>query len=318
METTLENYPRFFGGDNNYLVITGKYIWHPFDEDPFPIPTGEDIDITEGRYYMFAEDVYMLAKLQWGDKWWNGSKWTAVEQTFQIPYMKETNTNQERRADATIFQSLDFRNTVSWRIGTDEKGYCIPVPTIMTGVPKLTLYKPVDPRYNSSSSGSYKGEWYWHKRVFLKNFDIKAVIGDPTYSDVNNSDTKYEAVLNVNDDSVNEMDEIEYKICTYDNKNPNYSSVCYKEDGEYHYVTTMEHYDVFPYNFPSEEILVKRLCKQYENPMCKLELQLDDVYKPYDIFKCNWVHSSRTFVIDSQSKDYYNNTTTITLVEKGQ
>ena len=314
-ETTLENYPRFFGGENNYIIIKGSYIWHCYNFSPFPIPEGE-ADLTEGRYYMEEPYCKMRAKLQWGDKYWNGSGWTTVDTAFDLPYMLAESSDEERRADVTIYHSLDFRNTVSWRIGTDEKGYCIPVPDVMTGIPKFTLYKPVDPNYRSIKSGSDKGEWYKHSMVFLKNFDIKAIIGDPTYSDVNETDTKFEAVLNAGDDSVNEMDEIEFKICTHDGKNPNYSAVCYKDIyGNYQYLDKMT-YGFGP--FKSEELLIKKFCEQYENPMIKLQLNLDDVFKPYQVFKCNWVGSSKLFVVDAQSKDYYNNTTTITLVERNQ
>ena len=316
LETTLENYPRFFGGENNYLVITGSYIWHPWLTDPYPIPTGEDYDLSEGRYYMLEEDCHLLAKLQWGDKYWNGSGWTNTDTTFQMPYMKLETSNGERRADATVLQSLGFRNTVSWRVGTDEKGYCIPVENVVTGVPKLTLYKPIDPNYRSMNGAHWKGQWYKHYRVFLKDLDIKAIVGDPTYSDVNETDTKFEAILNPSDDSINEMDDVEFKVCTNDNKNPNYSAVCYKDIyGNFQYVDKMT-YGFGP--FKSEELYIKKLCEQYENPMIKLQLNLDDVFKPYQVFKCNWVGSSKLFVVDVQSKDYYNNTTTITLVERNQ
>lgn len=314
-ETSLENYPRFFGGENCYLLIKGNYIWHPYDSDPFPIPSGE-IDLSEGRYYMIEEDCKMIAKLQWGNMFWDGENWVTGETTFQLPYMKYKSTSGERRADATVLKSLELRNTVSWRFGTNEKGYCIPVPTIMSGVPKFTLYKPYDPNYRSGQSGEWKGQWYLHKRVFLKDFDIKAIVGDPTYSDVNDTDTKFEATLNPSDDSVNEMEDVEFKICTNDGKNPNYSSVCYKDnDGNYQYV------DKMTYGFrhsKSEELYIHKLCEQYENPMIKLQLNLDDVFKPYQTLKCNWVGSNKVFVIDAQSKDFYNNTTTITLVERNQ
>lgn len=316
LETTLNNYPRFFGGENCYMVISGNYIWHYFNEDPYPIPSGEDIDITEGRYYMEKDDTYMLAKLEWGGNYWNGSGWTATESTFHIPYMKNETSKDERRADATIFQNLELRNTVSWRIGTDEKGYCIPIPIVMSGVPKLTLYKPFDPNYRSRSSEDDKGQWYKHARVFLKDFDIKAIVGDPTYSGVNDSDTKFEAILNQDDDSINEMDDVEFKICTNDGKAPNYSAVCYKDPyGNFQYVDKM--WCGFG-TFKSEEIYIKKLCEQYENPMTKLQLNLDDVFKPYQVFTCSWAGSSKLFVVDCQSKDYYNNTTTITLVERNR
>ena len=304
----------FFGGDNCYLLISGKYIWHYFNVDPYPIPTGEEIDITEGRYAIDSGDAYMLAKLQWGDEYWNGSGWTSGETTFHIPYFKEGEDMEERRADHTIFESIDFRNTVSWRFGLSDKGYCIPCPHIMTGALKLTLYKPTDPNYHSARTGDDVGRHYKHSVVFLKDFDIKAVVGDPTYSDVNDTDTKYEATIDAQQDAVSEMDEIEFKICTNDGKAPNYSAVCYKENDEYHYLTKM-FAPIYGDSRP-EEILIQKLCHQYGTPKIKLQLQLDNNVKPYQVFKNNWVGAYKNFVVDCQSIDYYNNVTTITLVEK--
>ena len=64
-----------------------------------------------------------------------------------------------RRADATMFKDLDFVNTVTWRMGVTEKGYMIPLPEgkIMSGMPKLTVYKPFDPNFHSEKSGDDKG-----------------------------------------------------------------------------------------------------------------------------------------------------------------
>nr|DAV01307.1 MAG TPA: hypothetical protein [Caudoviricetes sp.] len=84
-----------------------------------------------------------------------------------------------------MFNNIDFRNTVSWRIGTSEKGYIIKVPnsSVVSGLPILTVYKPFDPNYHSTKSGNNKGQYYKHSVVFLKNFEIKGIIGDPTFSD---------------------------------------------------------------------------------------------------------------------------------------
>jgi hypothetical protein len=63
--------------------------------------------------------------------------------------------------------------------------------------------------------------------VFLKNFKIKAVIGNPAFNDSNESDTVYTNVIS--DDYVKELKEIKFKICTWDNKKPNYSAVVYTD-----------------------------------------------------------------------------------------
>lgn len=326
-ETLGSDFNALFGGDNAYLVIKGKYIYHYFNNDPYPIPEDEP-DISEGRYAMDAGNTYLLAKLQWGNQYWNGTEWSSTNSTFQIPYMRDDTSNGDRRADGTMFKSLEFVNTVTWRIGITEKGYMIKMPTgkIMSGMPKLTVYKPFDPNYHSTKSGDNEGQWYKHSVVFLEDFSIKAVIGDPTYSDVNDSDTVYTNIID--NHHVQEMEEIKLKICTNDNKNPNYSSVAYISNNEYQFLDTIYNSaltsnGVINYNGNSnngqlrpEEWLIYRLTNQYSQPKIRLTLELNQRMNPYTLVTDKWLLGKK-FIIDSQSTDYVNGITTIVLVEKG-
>ena len=172
----------------------------------------------------------MLAKLKWGNYYWNGEQWTSNNTTFKIPYVKDDLDSDDRRADNLMFKDNSFVNSVSWRIGTKEKGCLITLPnqSVMSGLPTITVYKPYDPTYYGH------GQYYKMNCVFLKDFQIKAIIGDPTYSNVNETDTTYTNIIN--EDSVNELDEIKYKISTWDNKNPNYSCVVYEDALGKHFV----------------------------------------------------------------------------------
>lgn len=326
-ETLGSDFNALFGGDNAYLIIKGKYIYHYFNNDPYPIPEDEP-DISEGRYAMDAGNTYLLAKLQWGDQYWNGTEWSSTNSTFQIPYMRDDASDGDRRADGTMFKSLEFVNTVTWRIGITEKGYMIKMPTgkVMSGMPKLTVYKPFDPNYHSTKSGDDEGQWYKHSVVFLEDFSIKAVIGDPTYSDVNDSDTIYTNIID--NHHVQEMKEIKLKICTNDNKNPNYSSVAYISNNEYQFLDTIYNSaltsnGVINYNGNSnngqlrpEEWLIYRLTNQYSQPKIRLTLELNQRMNPYTLVTDKWLLGKK-FIIDSQSTDYVNGITTIVLVEKG-
>lgn len=327
-ETTGTDFSALFGGDKAFLVIQGSYSYHYMSEDPYPIPEDE-VDISEGRYSMDAGHTYLLCKLQWGDKYWDGTKWDSSNKTFKLPYMRDDASGGDRRADATMFKDLDFVNTVTWRMGVTEKGYMIPLPEgkIMSGMPKLTVYKPFDPNFHSEKSGDNEGQHYRHTVVFLKNFAIKAVIGDPTYSDVNDTDTIYTNVIDNN--SVNELDEIKFKICTNDGKKPNYSSVAYKDsNNEYHFLDTIYNSAMISNgiinnegnsnngDLRAEEWLIHRLTNQYSEPKVRLELQLNTRQKPYAVLTDKWLPGKK-FIVDSQSTDYVNNQTTITLVEKG-
>lgn len=321
----IQNYPYFksnsvdttalFGGDNAYLLIKGSYIWHYFDFDPYPIPETNDIDVSEGRYTMKKGQTYILAKLQWGNEYWNGTEWTTTDSTFKILYLNEDSSRDKRRADATIFKAKEFVNTVNWRIGTNEKGYMIPVPKgkVLAGLPQLTVYKPFDPEYTSGHNEDRdKGQHYKHSVVFLKDFDIKAIISDPSFSDVNKTDTVYTNVIN--EHYAQDMNEITFKICTHDNKSPNYSATAYKDSTGYHFIKDVTN-NALGLTLTCEEILINRLCGQYKSPRIRLELNLQDNILPYTLLSDKWL-KGKNFIVDSQSIDYYNNLATIILVEK--
>jgi hypothetical protein len=58
-----------------------------------------------------------------------------------------------------MYKANSIPNTVSWRIGTDEKGYLITMPDteVISGLPELTVFKPYDPNFHSTKSGDNKG-----------------------------------------------------------------------------------------------------------------------------------------------------------------
>lgn len=331
LQTTVTDNSAMFGGDNCYLLISGSYNYSSFST--WPLPYSGNIDLTEGRFAMDEDNMYLLCKLEWGGLCWNGSEWTGSDATFKLPYMKANTTKDDRRADATMFKDLDIRNTVSWRIGTSEKGYCIKAPTntLVEGIPTLTVYKPFDPNYHSSKSGSDEGQYYKHTVVLLKDFDIKAVIGDPTYSDTSNTDTEYTAVIN--DEFTNDLSDITFKINTWDNKKPNYSSVAYFSNGGYHFLNKTYNKvladDVNGMTYINENNveatsdgslrqewwLVYKLYKQYSTPsiIMKMNLRNDiEINGTYSIHNIE----GKIFIVDSVNRDYQNNSSEVKFIEK--
>ena len=324
VQTTVSDLSALYGGDNTYFLISGTYRFSAFSHLPFPY--NGNIDLYRGKRYMKEGETYLVCKLQWGDLYWNGSEWTSTNSTFKLPYMKADASDDERRADETMFKDLDIRNTVSWRIGTSEKGYCIKAPTtkLLYSVPILTLYKPHDPAYNKET---YR---YPHLVVLLKDFDIKAVIGDPTYSDNSDSDTEYSAIID--SDYTQDLSDIEFKINTWDNKKPNYSAVAYYNDG-YHFlnktynkaladeVNGMSYINennitaVTDGSLRQEWWLVYKVYKQYSTPstIVKMNARNDvEIYGTYSVHNLD----GKTFILDSINRDYQNNSSEIKLIEK--
>lgn len=335
VQTTVTDSTCLFGGKNAYLIISGSYNFHYFNEDPYPIPTSE-ADIAEGRYAMDSGQTMLLCKLKWGNQYWNGSRWTTEDVNFELPYILDSASDGDRRADATMFKDNEFCNTVSWRIGTSEKGYAIKVPdnSVMAGLPILTLFKPYDPNYHSTKSGKNKGQHYQHCCVFLKDFEIKAIIGDPTFSDKNDTDTEYS--LDIDTDYVNELDEISFKINTWDNKKPNYSCVAYKNRYNYNNFAFLDktyndalHSEVKGMTFQTDEgdatddvgnlrqewWLVYRLYKQYKDESVILNLTLRNNNEVYGLYTIPQL-PDKYFIVDSINRDYRNNTQEIKLIEK--
>ena len=320
LQTVVSDTTALFGGDNAYLIISGNYMYHYYDDDPYPIPEGES-DISEGRYAMDAGQTYLMAKLQWGNLYWSGDQkkgnngWVTTETTFKIPYMKDDAGKGDRRADATMFKNLKFINSVNWRIGTNEQGYLITLPKngVISGLPTLTVYKPFDPNFHSAKSGKDKGQHYKHSCVFLKDFKFKAIIGDPTFSKVNDSDTIY--TNDINTDYVKELGDIKFKVCTWDNKKPNYSSIAIKKtDG------SMEYLDK-TYNRATrdiarqEEHLIQRIYNQYNTASVILQLPLRNDNYIYGLYRDTTIND-RVFIVDYINRDYRNNQVDIKLIEK--
>ena len=318
-QTVVSDTTALFGGENAYLIISGNYMYHYFTDDPYPIPEGES-DIAQGRYAMDAGQTYLMAKLQWGTLYWSGDQkkgnngWVTTETTFKIPYMKDDAGKGDRRADATMFKNLKFINSVNWRIGTNEQGYLITLPKngVISGLPTLTVYKPFDPNFHSVKSGKDKGQHYKHSCVFLKDFKFKAIIGDPTFSNINDTDTVYTNVIN--DTYVTEFEEVNFKICTYDGKKPNYSSVAIKEGDTMKYLDTTYN-KATKQSLRQEEHYIYKTVNQYKEPSIILNLGLKNTFKIYGLYKDTTI-KNKNFIIDSISIDYRRCSSTINLIEK--
>lgn len=214
-----------------------------------------------------------------------------------------------------MFKDKEFLNTVNWRIGTTKKRLRYTCTTrgsngrFTTNNHLFTIH----PEYYSTKSGDDEGQWYKHSRVFLKDFDVQAIIGDPTFSDRNDTDTVYTNVID--DNHVQELDEIEFKICTNDNKNPNFSSVAYKSNNKFQFLN-QTYNQAFATNLVQEEHYINRLCNQYKLPKIRLTLDLLNNVKPWAILTDRWL-GQKKFIVSTQAIDYYNDKTNIVIVEKG-
>lgn len=284
--------PSFLGGKNIFLLIQGTYIYMDRESEMY-IPEGynnKDDDF-------IISNLWIKAKLEFGGKYWNGNSWQSTECCFKLPF---DNNNQSEHC---INQSFPTKNTVTYNMGIDEDGYAIPMPSedIMTGKPIFTLYAP------HRLDNSYRCDAVW-----LKNFDIKAKIASYDIEVNKDSDTEYSNIIN--GDFVNEMDEEEFKICTWDNKECNYSAVAYYNGSTYNYLDNVYNKGT-KQNCRCEEQLIYKLVTQYSTPSVILNLNLKNTIKPYCLLTDKWL-PNKVFIVDSITTDWEYNKAEIKLIEK--
>lgn len=320
---TNDNLPAtaLFGGNNAYLVISGDVLWHSYDSYMYPVPDGE-IDIDNGRKTCPASDAYLLAKLQWGNQWWNGTNWRSTETTFRIPFQLS-----DERYDAVMFKALGFLDMTTWRIGTDAQGYLVKMPRIgsviqqtvqyggiLAGLPKLTIYKPMD-----------MGSDHATRFMAIRNLRMTPVIANPNGTD-QDADTVYTNIIDIRNAA--EMDEVSLTVCTWDNKTPNFSAVAYTDGDAMRYVdntynTALAAAEVGSIrhdgtvsdgHMRQEEHLVYRLTNQYSEPAKVLNITLHDAVAPHQMVYEGNLDTS--FIVDKVDVDYRNQRYKYKLIEK--
>ena len=284
--------PSFIGGENTYLVIKGNFLMMDRESEMYIMQgyTNKDDDFN-------PDNLWINCKLQYGNKFWDGNYWRTYDCMFRLPI---DNNDQD---DHCINQNFPVKNTITWEMGIDESGYAIPLPSneVLTGKPKFTLYAP------HKFAGSYRCDAVW-----LSNFDIVAKVATFEIDKDIDSDTEYSNVID--SDFVNEFEEEEFKICTWDNKEANYSAVAYKTGSYYQFLDNVYNKSTQEY-LRCEQHLIKRLVNQYSEPSVILTLNLKNNIKLYATLTDNQL-PNKTFIVDYISTDWRFNKAEIKLIEK--
>lgn len=335
------------GGENSALIIQGQFVWHPIGSssdtiDSYPMEFC-DYQLDKPNWINPNEDMFIPASVQWGNLWWNGTNWQNTQCGFKLNWLskkdRDDNTikDKDKTIDAwkcqkTVMQPQPITNTVTWRFGTSEEGHLIKIPegVNLVGKPILTIYRPISGRVWKSRKDYYNGDktqgirWPWYF-VALQGLKFKSIVGDPSYSDANKTDTVYTNELE--NDSITEMDEIAFKIHTYDGKENTFSAVAYNGgdnfvDKIYNRALANEEKTWYDFNgelatkgMRSEEHLIYKLVKQYTSPakILECEIKLDTVV-PYGLYTDTTL--SGNYIVASFGTDYKNSYNNIKLLEK--
>lgn len=311
-----------FGGDNAYLMISGSYQFHSEESGDrnktYPIPQEDgQIDPSNGKYHTIDNNqLYLFAKLQIGNLYWNGSDWdNNADNIFEIHFFPTTATTDERRYDAMLCKSFEIRNTVYWRTGVTDKGYQIKMPSthLLTGHAKLTIYCPPAPQFWKMAVNN--------ARVFLKDFSIKAVCGDKSFEGSMNDDTTY--TMLIDDANIEKLSEIKCKVSTYDSKNTNKNSVSILagNNNQFQFLNSIYNdalandKETKGKNLRNEHYICYRYWKQYNTPRIKMKVPLRNDVEVFGMYAFSYF-GGKKFIVDSINRDFKDNSSVATLIEK--
>lgn len=322
-----------FGGEGSYLIIQGTFRYHDERNTPYPLADGGDNGKLKRKDDLkYADQGFVWARLKWGDMYWNGESWTTTPADFKIRFWDLEKSRDDRKNKSHYDKDFEIVDTAQAKFGCSEKGYYIPAPTNgnLQGTADFIIYANRDMWGDSRRShwhADNRYSRYYSKCVFFKDLNIKAYISNGILDDqASDTDTAYTNVID--NGSVSEMDEIKFKICTFDNKKPTYSSVDYLQNGKSVYLTSTYNKalaselgssvgcDKTHQALRQEEQLIFKLARQYEEPKVILECNLhNEGYKLYGTYTDKTL-SGKTFVISELTTDYKMNQQNIKFTEK--
>lgn len=307
--------PPFLSGNGRiYLVITGSCFM-------------------EDRYNYFGYDSEHKRKsddwsvaglpvsLKVGNKWWNWNwrtqaqgTWVDQETIFRVPLWNKDH-------DHWIGQELKIKNNIPYTWGINKEGWAIPLPDnveLETGELEVCLYTPIPP---TDDGATWDHSSYLLENTWIKDFNIELHVRDEEtdkFSD-DDSDTCYTNLIDVN--NIEELDDIEFDICTFDNKTISNNCVYVKDGSIYNYLDKVynpyvsQHLDQeYDQLARFEELYCCRVANQYNTPKVKLEVNLNlDMRMDYP-FTENIL--KKVYIIDSKEINLRDNNIKYTLIEK--
>lgn len=325
---------KIFGGEGSYLVIQGTFIQHDKELYPFPMSEGsENKGLSEKKRYKVNDQFFNWARLQWGDHYWDGNKWVTTPTDFKLWFLQNHNEDWTNLQDM-FDKSFDVIDTTKLNQVVGEPGYYVPTPPNgnLNGKVDFILYCQRDfygsRKKNWFRSRDWRYDKYYNRIQILKNFKLKAFVsGNDTLGvEDMDSDTVYTNIID--ETNVETLDEIGFKVCTYDDKNVSYSSVDYMNNGNSEFVRTTfnkalyseqngtQGYDGLNASLRQEEHYVFKMATQYSDPRTIFECNLKNQgHKLYGKFTDKTI-AGKDFVMTDKEVDYKFNKVRIRLIEK--
>lgn len=235
----------------------------------------------------------IVCSLKVGNKYWNGSNWSNLESTFAIPL------DTEQPKSPKIDSNVNFYDNVK------KAGWLIPMQNGLAGTIQFTVFAPV---YNNSDSA-----------IFFKDFSTKILNTERYTTNEDSKDDDNTVYENIGDENaINDYEEIECKITTWDDKEPDISSVLVggtSSDSPYKYLQNL--YNVNDNSgYVAEQHIIKRYLAEYKQPQLCLTSDIKFVPQINCIYNLDYAtFSNKNFVVNSYIWDVKQNNCTVTFKE---
>ena len=303
-------------GSDNYIVISGKFN---FLRNKPLIPK-------EDEYGLLDDDKsWQWASLSCGGKWWNGEEW--VESARVVKFKLPIQYDREKSAYGI---DIPIVNNISWDMHLNTEGYAIPSPytdSVRVCNFKFTLYRPFGVLFTNAVLPTNV-----LRLTLLKDFDIKIATKNPNEIIDSDDDTDTEYVNVISSGAVEDKDDVELKLTTWDSKCTNYSSILYNplfhENGYSIFQNPNAYNEAFQRlnviygkaNASSfgtaEEHIIANNIKQWATPTTQVELNLHNSLdlKPYSKIIYHFFND-KIFIVNGMSVDYRGNVVNIKITE---
>lgn len=301
-KTNGEAYTSVFTGNEPILRITSSYAQYQdgafcvggslrpmFRKDMAYDPNGYDGPSRETQYIPCSMKV--------GDKYYHPTQgWINDLTIFKIYTSLPSSYNEYTSIANKKTLSMPYNGANGYIIGIPEGG--------ISGNLEFTIYG-----HNGDTLMNQPYGWY------LKDLSLNFYRANPNDRSESDSDRTYEN--EVNKSYINEADDIELKLSTYNDDGACYSKLIIEENGSSQYLTDNLYCSHVSGNVRLEEILIKRIVNQYKSTKLKLSQQvcISTLINTIDTIT-DESQEGKTFVYVGGEIDYQQDTMNIIMLEK--
>lgn len=297
---------------DSFLIFQNSVMWERYNGRPYINPdwTNKPNKIHLGnRDSSYDRIAWPRYRLTIGDKCWSGFRKRWVELNDSHNYFEPI---MEWQQDSMNYWNTEINclNQVSWEENVKEAGYVIPLKDVdLSQDIHFEVLCPAPSNYGRHDNGDYFMMKY---NAYCWISDLVVKIAEKGQDvDKQDNDIVYENI--VDEDSISEATQIEFKLTTYnENTNPSYSNVVWINGDTKEFLTVIKDRGLSMAEQNAEENCIERFVSQYKTPTRQLSVTLTDrYYCMITPFNCQGI----TYFATGSEIDYAASRQTITLTE---